>query len=118
MEWKREKTGPAHLRTGALGAGLLDVARDRSLVPGIGAVPAHAGEQRDARCDIEEAGAKGPGRDIGSTSRTRAATDMKGRAREPGGGAAVAGTAPSISSPASPTPARQPHPPPAAGLAR
>ena len=53
------KTGPAHLRTGALGTGLLDVARDRSLVPGIGAVPAHAGEQRDARCDIEEAGAKG-----------------------------------------------------------
>ena len=44
-----------------LGAGLLDVARDRSLVRGIGAVPAAAAKQRDARCDIEEAGAKGPG---------------------------------------------------------
>ena len=82
-----------------LGAGLLDVARDRSLVRGIGAVPAAAAKQRDARCDIEEAGAKGPGRDIGSTSRTRAATDMKGRAREPGGGAAVAGTPPSKARP-------------------
>ena len=49
------------ITTGALGAGLLDVAAGISLLAGMRGNRADAGNQRAVPCDIEEAGTKGPG---------------------------------------------------------
>ena len=48
------------ITTGALGAGLLDVAAGISLLAGMRGNRADAGNQRAVPCDIEEAGTKGP----------------------------------------------------------
>ena len=111
---------PAHLSTNAHGAGLLEVARDRALVRGACGICKDAGHQPDARCDADRPLSKGSGGDIGSMSRTRAATRMsaRARAREP---RRRCGSRryPILDGPAaSPPPARPPLPPSSAGLTR